>query len=217
MIKYVFFDFDGTVYDTVEGITKSIQYALRQRGMDAELHELRKFAGPPLADKFMEVYHVSEQDAIDMVRVFRERYAPIGIFESKPFPGIKRFLLALKAAGLKVGVATSKPQNMAEQLIEKGGLTECFDVVVGSRIGPGNDKKWEILSRAMEQCGAEKENSVLVGDTKYDVGGARKCGIPCIGVRWGYAAEGELEEAGADIIFDTMKELERFLTGNPEF
>ena len=217
MIKHVLFDFDGTVYDTAEGITKSIRWALNKRGMDAELRELRKFVGPPLAEKFMEVYGFQEKDALEMVRVFRERYAPVGIFESAPFPGIKELLTTLKAAGLVTGVATSKPQNMAEQLIERSGLTDCFDIVVGSFIGPNNDKKWEILTRAMEGLGASRENTVLVGDTKYDVAGAKICGIPCIGVRWGYASPGELEEAGADILVDSMKELEEFLTGDPSF
>ena len=217
MIKYVLFDFDGTVYDTAEGITKSIRWALNKRGMDAELHELRKFVGPPLAEKFMEVYGFGEKEALEMVRVFRERYAPVGIFESAPFPGIRELLLSLKGAGLVTGVATSKPQNMAEQLIERSALTDCFDIVVGSFIGPNNDKKWEILTRAMEALGASKEDTVLVGDTKYDVEGAKICGIPCIGVRWGYASPGELEEAGADVIFDSMKELEEFLTGDPSF
>ena len=217
MIKYVLFDFDGTVYDTAEGITKSIRWALNKRGMDAELQELRKFVGPPLAEKFMEVYGFGEKDALEMVRVFRERYSPIGLYESAPFPGIKELLLSLKAAGLVTGVATSKPQNMAEELIERSGLTDCFDIVVGSFIGPNNDKKWEILTRAMEALGASKEDTVLVGDTKYDVAGAKICGIPSIGVRWGYASPGELEEAGADIIFDSMKELEEFLTGDPSF
>ena len=217
MIKYVLFDFDGTVYDTAEGITKSIRWALNKRGMDAELQELRKFVGPPLAEKFVEIYHFTMEEALEMVRVFRERYSPIGLYESAPFPGIKELLLSLKAAGLVTGVATSKPQNMAEELIERSGLTDCFDIVVGSFIGPNNDKKWEILTRAMEALGASKEDTVLVGDTKYDVAGAKICGIPCIGVRWGYASPGELEEAGADIIFDSMKELEEFLTGAPSF
>ena len=217
MIKYVLFDFDGTVYDTAEGITKSIRWALNKRGMDAELQELRKFVGPPLAEKFVEIYHFTMEEALEMVRVFRERYSPIGLFESAPFPGIRELLLSLKAAGLVTGVATSKPQNMAEELIGRSGLTDCFDIVVGSFIGPNNDKKWEILTRAMEALGASKEDTVLVGDTKYDVAGAKICGIPCIGVRWGYASPGELEEAGADIIFDSMKELEEFLTGAPSF
>ena len=211
-ITTVLFDFDGTVFDTVEGITKSIQYALRKHGRDAELEDLRCFAGPPLVDKFMEVYGVSREKAEQLVTDFRERYVPIGVYESSPFPGIRELLEALHAAGKKTAVATSKPQTLAELLLERAGLRELFDVVVGSGGGVNNDAKWQIVTRAMELCGARPENCVLIGDTKYDVEGAKKCGIPCIGVRWGYAAEGELETAGAAAIVETPGEVLRKLS-----
>ena len=207
----VLFDFDGTVFDTVEGITKSIQYAVRKHGMEAELNELRCFAGPPLVEKFMEVYGVDEEEAKLLVTDFRERYVPVGIYESAPFPGIGELLTRLREAGFKIGVATSKPQPMAELLLERTGLRERFDVIVGSGGGVHNDLKWQIVARAMEAVGATPAESVLVGDTKYDVDGARKCGVPCIAVRWGYAAEGELEAAGADAIVDSMEELYNLL------
>ena len=206
-ITTLLFDFDGTVFDTVEGITKSIQYALRKHGRDAELEELRCFAGPPLVDKFMEVYEVSKEEAEQLVTDFRERYVPIGVYESSPFPGIRELLEAVRAAGKKTAIATSKPQALAELLLQRAGLRDLFDVVVGSGGGVNNDAKWQIVTRAMELCGSKPEDCVLVGDTKYDVEGAKKCGIPCIGVRWGYAAEGELETAGAAVIVETPGEL----------
>ena len=208
-ITTLLFDFDGTVFDTVEGITKSIQYALRKHGRDAELEELRCFAGPPLVDKFMEVYEVSKEEAEQLVTDFRERYVPIGVYESSPFPGIRELLEAVRAAGKKTAIATSKPQALAELLLQRAGLRNLFDVVVGSGGGVNNDAKWQIVTRAMELCGSKPEDCVLVGDTKYDVEGAKKCGIPCIGVRWGYAAEGELETAGAAAIVETPGEIEK--------
>ena len=208
-ITTLLFDFDGTVFDTVEGITKSIQYALRKHGRDAELEELRCFAGPPLVDKFMEVYEVSKEEAEQLVTDFRERYVPIGVYESSPFPGIRELLEAVRAVGKKTAIATSKPQALAELLLQRAGLRNLFDVVVGSGGGVNNDAKWQIVTRAMELCGSKPEDCVLVGDTKYDVEGAKKCGIPCIGVRWGYAAEGELETAGAAAIVETPGEIEK--------
>ena len=206
-ITTLLFDFDGTVFDTVEGITKSIQYALRKHGRDAEIEELRCFAGPPLVDKFMEVYEVSKEEAEQLVTDFRERYVPIGVYESSPFPGIRELLEAVRAAGKKTAIATSKPQALAELLLQRAGLRDLFDVVVGSGGGVNNDAKWQIVTRAMELCGSKPEDCVLVGDTKYDVEGAKKCGIPCIGVRWGYAAEGELEAAGTAAIVETPGEV----------
>ena len=208
-ITTLLFDFDGTVFDTVEGITKSIQYALRKHGRDAEIEELRCFAGPPLVDKFMEVYEVSKEEAEQLVTDFRERYVPIGVYESSPFPGIRELLEAVRAVGKKTAIATSKPQALAELLLQRAGLRNLFDVVVGSGGGVNNDAKWQIVNRAMELCGSKPEDCVLVGDTKYDVEGAKKCGIPCIGVRWGYAAEGELETAGAAAIVETPGEIEK--------
>lgn len=213
MYDCILFDFDGTVFDTVEGITKSVRYALNKVGIDAELESLRCFAGPPLVDKFMEVYGFDRAAAEQATLDFRERYNPIGLNECCVFPGIKELLEKLHAAGKTVGLATSKPQELAEELLRRESMTGLFLVICGSRPDGNNSAKWQVVQRAMELCGAAKENTILVGDTKYDVAGAHKVGIACVGVRYGYAAEGELEAAGADAIVEDIPELERFLLG----
>ena len=213
MYDCILFDFDGTVFDTVEGITKSVRYALNKVGIDAELESLRCFAGPPLVDKFMEVYGFDRAAAEQATLDFRERYNPIGLNECCVFPGIKELLEKLHAAGKTVGLATSKPQELAEELLRRESMTGLFPVICGSRPDGNNSAKWQVVQRAMELCGAAKENTILVGDTKYDVAGAHRVGIACVGVRYGYAAEGELEAAGADAIVEDIPELERFLLG----
>ena len=215
-MKYntVLFDFDGTLYDTVEGITKCVQYALGKHGIEAPLESLRCFAGPPLVDKFMEVYGVDRALAEQLVLDFRERYQPIGIYESAPFPGVGETLLRLREAGLTLGVATSKPQAMAELLLDRAGLRDRFHVIVGSKPGINNDAKWQIVQTAMNQCGAEPAATVLVGDTKYDAIGAARVGIACIGAGWGYAAPGELEAAGVVRTARDFDELEKILLDN---
>ena len=213
MYDCILFDFDGTVFDTVEGITKSVRYALNKVGLDAELESLRCFAGPPLADKFMEVYGFDRAAAEQAVWDYRERYRPIGMNECCVFPGIKELLEKLRAAGKTVGIATSKPQELAEELLRRENMLGLFQVICGSRPDGSDSAKWQVVQRAMELCGAVKENTILVGDTKYDVAGAHKVGIACVGVRYGYAAEGELEAAGADAIVEDLPELESFLLG----
>ena len=213
MYDCILFDFDGTVFDTVEGITKSVRYALNKVGIDAELESLRCFAGPPLVDKFMEVYGFDRAAAEQATLDFRERYNPIGLNECCVFPGIKELLEKLHAAGKTVGLATSKPQELAEELLRRESMTGLFPVICGSRPDGNNSAKWQVVEHAMELCGAAKENTILVGDTKYDVAGAHKVGIACVGVRYGYAAEGELEAAGADAIVEDLPELESFLLG----
>lgn len=207
----ILFDFDGTLFDTLEGITKCVQYALGKHGIFAELEELRCFAGPPLVEKFMEVYGVDRDLAQTLLLDYRERYVPIGIYESQPFPGVDELLKHLQAAGRKLGVATSKPQDMAEHLLRRAELLQYFDAVVGSTPGKNDDPKWVVVRRCMEQCGAEPASTVLVGDTKYDAVGAARCHIPCIGVTWGYAAPGELEAAGVSRIVQSCAELEALL------
>ena len=200
MYPYLFFDFDGTLYDTVEGITRCVQYALRKRGMDAPLDSLRCFAGPPLDDMFMEKFGFTREDAEQAVRDFRERYVPIGLYESRPFPGLKDLLRDLHAAGYRLAVTTSKPQVLAEELLRREDLHDLFDCICGAAEEGEGNAKWQVLRRAMERLHAPEGESVLIGDTKYDVAGAKRCGIPCIGVGYGYAAEGELEQAGADAV-----------------
>ena len=200
MYRYLFFDFDGTLYDTVEGITRCVQYALRKRGMDAPLDSLRCFAGPPLDDMFMEKFGFTREDAEQAVRDFRERYVPIGLYESRPFPGLKDLLRDLHAAGYRLAVTTSKPPVLAEELLRREDLHELFDCICGAAEEGEGNAKWQVLRRAMERLHAPEGESVLIGDTKYDVAGAKRCGIPCIGVGYGYAAEGELEQAGADAV-----------------
>ena len=213
MYDCILFDFDGTVFDTVEGITKSVRYALNKVGIDAELESLRCFAGPPLVDKFMEVFGFDRADAEQATLDFRERYNPIGLNECCVFPGIKELLEKLRAAGKTVGIATSKPQELAEELLRREDMLGLFQVICGSRPDGNNSAKWQVVEHAMELCGAAKENTILVGDTKYDVAGAHKVGIACVGVRYGYAAEGELEAAGVDAIVEDIPALERFLLG----
>lgn len=210
MFKCVLFDFDGTVFDTVEGITKSIRYAINKHGMDAPLDELRCFAGPPLVEKFMEVYSVSEDQAKQLVADFRERYKPIGLYECRVFPGIKELLERLKKAGVKTGITTMKPQEHALMLLERENMLGLFDVIYGSSFAQTESKQL-LVERAIESLGASKADAVLVGDTKYDIHGAHGCGVKAVGVRYGYAANGELEKAGADWIVEDMAELEAFL------
>ena len=131
MIRNILFDFDGTLYDTVEGIEKSAQYALQKLGISAQLEELKCFAGPPLVDIFMEKFGFSHEKAWEARGLFQERYIPIGVYESRPFPGMKDFLSALKDRGLTLAVATSKPLELAEQLLRSAGAKKEDCVLIG--------------------------------------------------------------------------------------
>lgn len=211
MKNYILFDFDGTVFDTAEGITKCVQYALGKMGIDAELDELMCFAGPPLVEMFMQKYGMSEKDALYATELYRERYLPIGWAECSPFDGMHELMQRLRAAGKKLAVATSKPERLARQILEHYSMTDDFDLVCGSEFDGTRGQKWEVIDFVLKSFGIEPEDAIMVGDRKYDVIGAKKCGLDCVGVRFGYAEPNELEEHGAVYIAETADDLYNYL------
>ena len=211
MYKYILFDFDGTIFDTVEGITKSVRYAINKVGRDAPLESLRCFAGPPLVDMYLERFGGTMEEAERFVVNFRERYQPTGLYECRIFPGIVELLNDLRAEGRVTAVATLKPQHLAETLLTREGITGLFDAICGGGAEGYEGTKADIVRRVMAQLGAAPEETVLIGDTKYDILGAHECGITAVGVGYGYAAPGELTAAGADVIVADMPALGAWL------
>ena len=207
----ILFDLDGTITDSGEGITKSVQYALSKLGIEEpDLENLRKFIGPPLIDSFEKYYGFSREEAIRAREIFNERYQPIGWMENRPYDGIEEVLKALKENGKMLGIATSKPADTAERVLTYFGLREYFPVFCASPLnGIGGEKAGRIQA-AIEDAKAlrcEAKNVIMVGDTKFDVLGAHECHIPCVGVTWGFAVEGEFEACDTEFVVDTMDEL----------
>lgn len=211
MADYILFDFDGTVFDTAEGIVRSVQYALDKMGIKSELSELMCFAGPPLADMFAKKYGMDEAAAARAVELFRERYQPTGWKECKPFAGMPELLKKLKASGKTLAVATSKPEFFTNAILERHGMSDAFDFVGGSLFDGTRGRKWKVIEYVLEHYGIEPEEAVMVGDRMYDVEGAKKCGVPCVGVAFGYAEPGELEREGAVYVAQTPDELYEYL------
>lgn len=212
MADYILFDFDGTVFDTAEGVEKSVQYALSKFGIEAELDDLLCFCGPPLTDMFSQKYGMSTEQAELALAYYRERYKPIGWKECRPFDGMEELLRKLGAAGKTLAVATSKPEFFTNSILESYGMSDCFDFVGGSLFDGTRSKKWEVIDYVLAHYGISPDEAVMVGDRMYDVIGAKKCGVPCVGVRFGYAEPGELEEHGAVFIAENTDELYEYLT-----
>lgn len=217
MYKNILFDFDGTVFDTVKGIERSVKYALDKNGIVLSVDSFRRFAGPPFKVIFKENYGFDDELIVKIIEAFREDYLPYGIYESSPFPGIAELLDELRQNGFKLAIATLKPRTMAVELLERSGLYGKFDVISG-QIAEGIETltKAEIVRGAMDTLGAAPEDTVLVGDTKYDVVGGHEAGLKVIGVRYGYAESGELENAGADIIVETLGDLKKLFLNHAE-
>lgn len=212
MIKYILFDLDGTLTNPKEGITKCVQYALKHFGIERECDELISFIGPPLKEQFMEYASLTEEEGIKAVEIYRERFAPIGIFENEIYDGILSMLESLKNQGKTLAIATSKPTVFAEKISRKYGIEPYIVLLEGSELDGRNTDKALVIKNAMEKLGATKDNTIMVGDREHDVIGAHKNGIDCIGVSYGYGKDGELVESGALKIAHTPNELLKILS-----
>lgn len=211
--KYLLFDLDGTLTDPKEGITSSVQYALRSFGIDEpDPDKLEPFIGPPLRESFMNFYGFDKEKAEEAVEKYREWFAPKGILQNKLYPGIKEMLAQLKKQGRILAVASSKPRVFVEKILKHFAIEQYFDVVVGSELDGTRDSKEEVIEEALRRLpAADKTGTVMVGDRKFDIYGGKAHGLVTVGVTFGYAGEGELEEAGADYIAASVEELRRLL------
>ncbi len=209
--KYVLFDLDGTLDDPFEGITKSVEYAMKKFGVECDRQTLGGFIGPPLTDSFIKYFGLSMDEATRAVEYYREYYRPVGIFEINIYDGIKELLEKLQKAGCELILATSKPIVFADMILEKYELKKYFAATFGSELDGTRVKKAEVIAYAYENYVFDKSNAVMVGDRMHDVEGAHECKIPCIGVTFGYGDRAELEACGAEFIADSIYELYELL------
>ena len=206
MIKAIFFDLDGTLTDSGEGIMKCAKLGLEHFGIEVpDINALRVFVGPPLRESFVK-FGVPEDKAEEAIAIYRSRYIPIGKYENHPYPGIPELLEKLRAQGHDLYVATSKPEEMSVDILKKFGLDPYFTRICGASMDASRSNKEDVIAYLLQQCDPDGE-VIMVGDTKYDVLGAKFHGIPCIGVAWGYGEVTDMEESGAVTIVYTMDDL----------
>ena len=206
MPKTLFFFFFGTLTDSGPGIMNCAAVALERRTLPVpEREALRAFVGPPLRRIFPK-FGVPEDQVDEAVRIFRERYIPVGKFENTPYPGIETLLQRLKQAGFTLFVATSKPETTAVEVLEHFGLAGYFAKICGASMERGRETKQEVLACLLAQTGTP-DRVLMIGDTDYDVLGAKAHGIATIGCTWGYGEAESLRRAGAMALADTPEEL----------
>ena len=204
--KAVFFDLDGTLTDSGEGIINCAILGLQHFGLPIpSREELGVFVGPPLDQTFIQ-FGVPEDKAAEAVKVFRSRYLVTGKFENTPYPGIRETLQTLKEQGHRLFVATSKPEVTAIEVLEKFELAQYFEQIVGATLDGTRSHKADVIAYLLNLVG-DMGHTVMVGDTTYDVTGAAAHGIPAIGVSWGYGQVADMEKAGAMAIAHNMEEL----------
>jgi len=209
--KAILFDLDGTLTDSGEGIINCAQLALEHFGLPIpSREEMRVFVGPPLHETFMK-FGVPADKTDEAIRVYRSRYIPIGKYENMPYPGIPELLKELTEQGHRLYVATSKPEAMSVDILEHFGMAKYFTKICGASFDTSRSTKDAVIAYLLEETG-EREKMIMVGDTKFDILGAKVHGIPAIGVSWGYGQVREMVDAGAVGIANSTQELLEMLT-----
>ncbi len=210
---YLLFDLDGTITDPMEGITRSVEYALNYLGITVnDRRTLCSFIGPPLKDSFREFYGLNEEQIEKAVGKYRERYSETGIYENKLYEGMDNSLKEIQECGKTLFIATSKPTEFARRILDYFHLTHYFTFIGGSGLDGSRHTKAEVIRYVLQENGITDLSSVvMIGDRKHDVIGAQTVGIDSIGVLYGYGSYKELSEAGAGKIIRNIRDLKDVL------
>ena len=204
--KAIFFDLDGTLTDSGEGIINCATLALEYFGLPVpSREEMRVFVGPPLDQTFIK-FGIPADKTDEAIKVFRSRYTTVGKFENFPYPGIRETLQQLKQQGHRLFVATSKPEILANEVLHHFELDGFFEQIAGATLDGSRSHKADVITYLLGMTG-DVGQTLMVGDTAFDVIGAAAHGISTIGVSWGYGTVEDMEKAGAVAIAHSMEEL----------
>jgi phosphoglycolate phosphatase len=212
--KNILFDLDGTLIDSKDGVLGCVRKAFADLDIPFPTGKnLDAFMGPPLEYCFTQVCGIEWEQAAKAIKIYRQYYESGGIYDVKVYDGITTMLEVLKSAGCKLGVATSKNERFAGIVLKHCGILDYFDAVAGA---PDNmEVKWlkkDSVEKAMGELeGANKQNTVLIGDRIFDAEGAKAAEIDSIGVLYGYGTRVELEASPFKNIVEDITQLMELL------
>ena len=216
-MKYdlILFDLDGTLSDPTSGLCRSYRYALEKMGLDYGTPEsLRRYIGPNLTNIWMEEYGITREESLRALDYFREFFEEHGWHDNLLFDGIHEMLAGLKAEGLLLSLATSKPVTHAKKILDLFDLTKYFDFIGAADLVGTRDEKWQVIEYVMKHfAGISRNRTVIVGDRRFDAEGAKRCGIRSLGVLYGCGSEEEIRAAGFDHVGATVADVTRILLG----
>ena len=212
-ITCVLLDLDGTLIDSKPGIVASFNAALQALGHRPDpSFDLTFVIGPVLTDVMGEVLaHYGDARVDEAVAAYRRHYGEVGLFDVAPYDGIAALLASLKAAGLRLFLATSKRTAFAVRILDHLGMSDRFDGIYGSEPDGSRDGKPELIAAILRRETIRADEAIMVGDRRYDIAGAHANDLRAVGVLWGYGARQELEEAGADLLVAAPADLQAAL------
>lgn len=204
----VLFDFDGTVADTGRGIFSSIQYAVECLGFEPlDGETLRRFIGPPIYDSFKRELGLDDEKSDFAVKKYRKKYAESGIYELDLYDGIIPLMERLRENGIKIGIASSKPQNFLIRIVDFLKIADIVDFISAPSADDTPQSKASLINNAAEALNISKDKILMVGDRYFDIDGANGAGVESVGVTFGYGSEEELKKSGATFIAGCADEI----------
>jgi phosphoglycolate phosphatase len=204
----ILWDLDGTLVDSIPAVASSFNHVLKEYGLPTRSHdELRPYIGPGLDNIIAELLNIEEAEEIAAAKAIYRTYYEQILRTSEPFQGVVEALEQFKSIGAQQFVATAKYEQYARWIIEANDLKQYFSGIYGSTIDGKYADKRELLTRLFEQENLRKADTVMIGDTKFDMEAGRYIDIATTGVLWGYSDETSLKAAGAHDIVKTPAEL----------
>lgn len=213
-MKYdaVLLDFDGTIADTGEGIYDSVRYAVRAMGFDPLPEEIvHTFIGPPIFSSFKRTLNLSDEDSAKAVEKYREQYIRDGIYRLSFYDGMEKLLNDIKKSGIKLAVASSKPENFIIEILKYLKISDLFDFISAPESDRAPESKTALVERAVKVLGIDKSKAVMIGDRYFDIEGAKEAKVDSIGVTFGFGDKDELIKSGADYIADSTGDIRRII------
>ncbi len=202
MIKSVIFDLDGTLTDSYEAIVTSFEYALREKGIKPIEDEKvrRSYIGPALVYSYEKNYDVTRKEADELVEIYRKVYRGGNMYKVRVYDGVEELLKILTDAGFNLFVATSKPKEFAEKVLEKVELSKYFKKIQAPDFSNCEQGKDVLINSIINEFSLLPQECIMVGDTRFDIEGGKKAGVSTIGVTYGYPSPGDFD--GADYIIN---------------
>ncbi len=213
MYKTIFFDFDGTLFDTSNGIVDCLNWTIKKVGRNKAINKINKNVIGPSADIIFKNLFPDETDKFidEVVLLFRQKYVKDGIFKAKPFKGTIKMLLGLKKNDKKIGIISNKPKIYILKILNNYNIVGLFDYINAPKLNKKGYSKNEELKKIIKKHRLMNNECIFIGDRTDDIIIAKTNKITSVGITYGFGAKEELVDSGADYICNNIIDLKKIL------
>lgn len=209
---WALFDLDGTITNPYVGITDSIKYACEKMSIPIPNEEtLKLFIGPPLTQSFEQYCYLSKEESKQALKLYREHYSVVGIDGNIVYPGMVELLEKMKVSGIKITLATSKPEEFAILILKRFDLFKYFDFYGGNDLNESRPTKEDVIKYTLKSCNIKPNRAVMIGDRKFDINAGKLFELDTIAVTYGYGKYDELISCNPTYIANSPLDIYRFV------